>query len=112
MTELSSVNMDNYHDLSRLAMKINSFAARWYFKYPVLLKNNLTPVLWNFISDRFKLDEHYGEVEGQLKNVHALVSQLYRDQESRKWSIISFRVSLYVMILTFLLVVLTLILVL
>lgn len=105
MAELSSINMDNYHDLSRLAMKINSFTAKWYFKYPVPLKNNLTPVLWNSISHRFKLDEHYGEIGDQLRNVHALVSQLYRDKESRKWSFISF-------ILTLLLVVLTLILVL
>ncbi|PKY11648.1 hypothetical protein B1757_03230 [Acidithiobacillus marinus] len=110
--KLSDVDMNDYNALSDLTMNMNIFAAKWYFRYPVLLKNNLVPVLWGFISERFKLNQHYEELENQLKNVHALVSQLYRDQESKKSSNISFKMSFYLVFLTILLVVLTLFLVL
>lgn len=94
-----------------LRLIMNIFAAKWYFRYPVLLKNNLVPVRWSFISDRFKLNQYYEEMGDKLKNVHALVSQLYRDQESKKSINISFKMSFYLVFITIVLVVLTLFLV-
>lgn len=107
ISKLSHVNVSDYNELSKLFMDVNIFNLKWYFRFPVLLKNNEVPFLWDYLSGRFKINEHYDEVGDQLRSIHALVSQMHRDEEANKWNVITSKLSIYLVFLTFVLVIMT-----
>lgn len=84
MNTLSAWTND-YTELTRLARRASLFNALCYFRHPVQMRGTELPIIWDRMSERFRLDEFDTELTEQTNLLHQLVTDQQRDKEQRRW---------------------------
>lgn len=75
-------------DLAALARRACSFNARCYFRHPVQMKYIELPLIWDRLSERFRLNEFDAELTEQTNLLYQLVTDQERAKEQRWWQLV------------------------